>query len=257
MGAKFIVDRRCSVKSALTLTGLIEGVRNRSVLRRVAELTAAGLLPPCEPETRLQMLLPSCGLSPGLTMRELQERSEAVAGHRIACRQCPSSLTGHVGGCIAYVPYPISEGLEYLLWQTAVRGLTSDLPEGLAEGARAFAHHAMALRATPFSTGLRTKGDLLGRRRRVYRSSRFWWGLRLSSAQVLDAFFVNGLLSGEDLQRHQRFLEAALAVAEAMLPAFTQEERRLALIEDTEPYREVLQLMELALEQQMGIYVWP
>ncbi|HYF77907.1 MAG TPA: hypothetical protein VD973_12280, partial [Symbiobacteriaceae bacterium] len=57
MGAKFIMDRRCPVKSQMTLTGLIEAIKQKSLLRRVGELAAAGALPNWDPDAKVDMLL--------------------------------------------------------------------------------------------------------------------------------------------------------------------------------------------------------
>jgi hypothetical protein len=258
VGAKFIVDRRCTVKSTLTLTGLIEGIKHRSLLRRISELAAAGVLPACDADARIDLVLPpEAGLPMGLTIRELQVQASLLSEHRVTCRQCPSSMTGHVGGCIAYVPYPISEGMEYLLWLTAARALQGKLPEGLMPRARLFAERALAIEQTPLADGLRTRGDLLAGRRHVLQIGPLWRRRRLTSAKVLDAFFVNGVLAGDDLRCHLGFLAAVLALAGAMEPALTDEERRLALQEDIEPYREAHDLMIKAQNQGLGIYVWP
>jgi len=48
-----------------------------------------------------------------------------------------------------------------------------------------------------------------------------------------------------------------MALARAMEPAMSGEEKRLALQEDVEPYSQVHQLMVRALEQGLGVYVWP
>jgi hypothetical protein len=225
VGVKFIVDQRCSVKRTLTLTGLIEAVRGRGALRHVTELAAAGMLP-----------------------------AEEI---RAACRQCPASLTGRVGGCIADIPYPISEGMEYLLWLTATRALEGELPDPVAGPARSFAEGAMALRQTPFATGLRERGDLLGSRPRTWRKGPVWRARTLTSAQVLDALFCNGLLEGERLLGHASFLRAALAVGEAMGERIADPEQRQAMVEDLKPYADACQLMWIALERDLGVYIWP
>lgn len=258
MGAKFIVDRRCTVKTSLTLTGLIEAIKYKGLLRRVAELAAAGTLPAYDADARLDMVLPpESGLPAHLTIRELQARSGALMEHRITCRQCPASLTGHVGGCIAYVPYPLSEGMEYLLWRTAVQALKDDLPENLLPRAKAFAERAQLVRQTPFADGLRARGDMLGARPRVHQTGPVWRRERLSSAQVLDAFFINGVLQGDDLRVHAGFLSAALALAAAMEEKLMDDEQRQALVEDVEPYSIVCELMVKALDEGQGVYVWP
>jgi hypothetical protein len=258
VGAKFIIDRRCVVKSTLTLTGLIEAIKHRGVLRKINELAASGTLPAHELDTRLDTVLPpELGLPGGLTLRELQAQTQALADYRVTCRQCASSLTGHVGGCIVYVPYPISEGMEYLFWLTAVRGLQADLPEPVLPSVRAFAEQAMQLQRTPFTQEMRARGDVLGARVRVWQSGPVWQRSRLTSAQVLDAFFVNGMLTGDDLKRHETFLTTALAIAKAMEPAMSDGERLQALMEDIRPYSEALELIQAALEQGLGVYVWP
>lgn len=257
LGAKFIVDRRCTVKTSLTLTGLIEAIKHKGLLRRIGELVAAGALPACDASAKLDFLLPEeSGHAGQLTIAELRQQTETLAAHRITCRQCPSSLTGHVGGCITYVPYPLSEGMEFLFWSTAVQGLKGELPGGLAEPVAAFARRAQELHTTPFADGLRARRDLLGPRPRVYQEGPAWKRARLSSAQVLDAFFVNGVLAGDDLRVHLSFLTAALAVARAM-GRVLEEERRLALEEEVGPYADVRDLMAMALDQGFGIYVWP
>jgi len=258
VGAKFIVDRRCSVKTSLTLTGLIEALKQQSLLCRVADLTAAGALPEISFETRLdQVLVPDSGIPINLTLRELTEQASVLNEHRVSCRQCPASLHGHVGGCIAYVPYPVSAGMEYLLWLTAVWGLERRLPPQLLPPVLAFVDRARVLDHTPFAEGMRARGDLLAPRPKVYRAGRLWRRAHISSAQVLDCFFVNGMLAGDDLRLRAGFLCTALALARAMEPAMSGEEKRLALQEDVEPYSQVHQLMVRALEQGLGVYVWP
>lgn len=259
VGAKFIVDRRCTVKTSLTLTGLIEGLKQQGLLRRVTELAAAGVLPAQDPDTRLEAMVtaPEDGVPGTMTVRELHERAEALRQHRLACRQCPSSLHGFVGGCITYMPYPLSEGLEYLLWVTAVRALEGNLPGTVLSRAQTFAQRAQRLVRTSFSDALRARGDLLGPRPHVYSAGALWRKERLTSAQVLDAFFVNGLLSGDDLRLHKGFLAAVLVMASAMESAMSSEERRVALLEDIEPYSQAHELMEKALEQGLGVYAWP
>lgn len=258
MGAKFIIDRRCIVKTTLTLTGLIEGLKHQGALRRVSELVAAGALPTGESGTRLELLVSQEPGFPGnLTLREVQEQAAELDQHRATCRQCPSAMHGHLGGCISYVPYPLSEGIEYLLWLTAVRALEGRLPEPWLPLARAFAQRAQRLERTPFADGMRARGDLLSARPRVHAKGLLWRRAKLSSAQVLDAFFVNGVLAGEELNVHTGFLAAALALAAAMVPAMSTDERRTALIEDVAPYVQVHQLMERAQEQCLGVYLWP
>jgi hypothetical protein len=258
MGAKFIIDRRCSVKTSLTLIGLIEAIKYRGLLRRIHDLAAAGAIPPCDADARLDLVLPpQSGLPGGLTIGDLMAQSDALMSHRIACRQCASSPQGHVGGCIGYVPYPLSEGMEFLLWTTAVRALKGELPEGFLPTARSFAERAMSVRKTPFADGMRERGDIVGARPRLYQSGPVFKRVRLSSAQVLDAFFIHELIAGDDLRVHTGFLGAALAVARAMESAIRDEERRQAMVEDVEPYAMVHDLMTLALEQRLGVYVWP
>jgi hypothetical protein len=226
-------------------------------LRRVHDLVAAGAFSPPAADVRLEMLLPAEDGIPGdLTVRDLQAQSDMFMQFRLTCRQCPSSLSGHVGGCIGSVPYPLSEGLEFLLWTTAVRALKGQLPAELLGPAAAFTQRARQLAKTPFADGMRARGQLLGARSRVYQQGPVWRRVRLSSAQVLDAFFVNGVLAGAELEQHAGFLGAALALARGMANALEDEERRLALEEDTEPYRLVHRLMLTALEQGLGVYVW-
>ncbi len=258
MGAKFIIDRRCTVKTELTLTGLIESIKYHGVLQRIGELAAAGMVPACDADARVDMILPADSTLPeDLTIGDLQAQAEVLMAHRVTCRQCPSSLRGHVGGCIAYVPYPISEGMEFLLWKTAVRALRAELPESMIPTARAFAERARELAETPFAKGLRGRGDLLGRVPRVYRDGPLWRRRQLSSAQVLDRFFWNGLLVGDALRIHAGFLGAVLAVARALVSAVATEEQQQALQEDIEPYTRVHELMLRAVEQGQAVYVWP
>lgn len=257
MGAKFIVDRRCAVKSSLTLTGLIEAIKHRGLLRRINEMAAAGALPACGAEDPIDLILPSDSPVPRLSVRELQRQQATLMEHNITCRQCPSSVTGHVGGCISYVPYPLSEGLEFLFWLTATQGLKGELPEQLTPPVVTFAEKAMARQQTPFSDGMRARGDLLGARPRIWQGGPVLRRKRLTSGQVMDAFFVNGVLGGDELQTHKGFLEAALAVSRALEPALKDEQRRVAMREDLEPYSRVLELMDLAQEQGLGVYLWP
>lgn len=258
VGAKFIVDRRCTVKTSLTLTGLIEALKQQSLLRRVADMTAAGALPEYDPQTRLDLvLIPDSGTPVNLTLGEVVEQAAVLNEHRVTCRQCPASLHGYVGGCIAYVPYPLSAGLEYLLWLTAVWGVERRLPSALLPRVLAFVDRARIMEQTPFADGMRARGDLLGRAPLIHRAGWLWKRAQISSAQVLDAFFVNGVLAGDDLRIHTGFLEAALALARAMEPAMSDQEKRLALLEDVEPYSQVHALMVRALAQGVGVYVWP
>lgn len=257
MGAKFIADRRCSVKTSLTLTGLIEALKHRSLLQRITGMVAAGVIPDCDADSRLDLILmPEPGLPGDLTLRDLHDQAAGLYDHRITCRQCPSSLHGHVGECIVYVPYPISEGMEFLLWHTAVRALRGELPEGLLPRAQAFARHAQSLRETPFTDSLRSRGDLAGTRARQYVGGLIFRRERLSSAQVLDAFFVNGTLGGDALRVHEGFLAAVLAVARPLEQTLT-EERRQAMQEDLEAYQAVHLLISRSLEQGVGVYIWP
>ncbi len=248
VGAKFIIDRRCTVKTSMTLTGLIEGLKHQGVLRRVTELAAAGGVPAGDIEREVQG---------NLSIQDLHEQAALLQQHRVTCRQCPASLHGHVGGCIGYVPYPLSEGMEYLLWVTAVRALEGRMPEPLLPAAQAFAQRAQRIERTPFADGMRARGDLLGPKPRVHASGMLWRKARLTSSQVLDAFFVNGVLAGEDLRIHEGFVAAALAVAEAMEPAMSTDEKRRALLEDVAPYVQVHELLCRGLEQGLGVYVWP
>ncbi|HLN63928.1 MAG TPA: hypothetical protein VK464_20595 [Symbiobacteriaceae bacterium] len=258
MGAKFIVDRRCPVKQSLTLTGLIEAIKQKGLLRRITDLAAAGALPGYSAEARLDVLMPpEVGVRGEMTVRDLQDQTALLLQHRITCRQCPSSLSGHVGGCIAYVPYPLSEGLEYLLWITAVRGLEGGLPASVQTAVESFARRAMGLRQTPYADGMRKRGDMVGARPRVWQQGSLFQKERLTSSQVVDAFFLNGVLAGDDLRQHTLVLEAALAIARGLESVMKDEEQRLALVEDTEPYQTVLDLMQMAAEQGFGIYVWP
>jgi hypothetical protein len=258
VGAKFIVDRRCPVKSQMTLTGLIEAIKQKSLLRRVGELAAAGALPNWDPDAKVDMLLSVPAGVPGdLTLRDLQTQAAGLAQHNVTCRMCPSSLNGHVGGCITYVPYPISEGMEYLLWTTAVRALEGDLPEAVQTPALAFARRAQEVKQTPFADGLRTRGDLLAAAPRSWQRGMVWGRERLTSAQVLDAFFQNGVLAGQPLEQQAGFLAAALAVARGMEKVLKHDDQRQALAEDTEPYGLVCSLMQSAVEQHFGVYVWP
>jgi len=258
VGAKFIVDRRCPVKTSLTLTGLIEAIKHRGLLRRIGELAAGGVLPAYDPDARLDMLLPpEAGLPGGMTVRELQTQASSLLAHAVTCRMCPSSLNGHVGGCIAYVPYPLSDGMEYLLWSTAVKGLKGELPEAMLPAVRTFAEKAAQLKQTPFATGMRARGDLASEKPRSHQTGSLLKRVRLSSAQVLDLFFLGGVLGGDDLRVRAGYLEAVLAVGRAMADRVTDPEQRQALIEDTQPYGDVRDLMVAALDQGLGVYVWP
>jgi hypothetical protein len=147
--------------------------------------------------------------------------------------------------------------MEYLLWLTAVRALEGDLPAAVLPRVRMFAERAMALTQTPFAQELRARGDIVGSRVRTWQSGPVWRRSRLTSAQVLDAFFINGTLAGDDLRLHAAFLGAALAVARAMEPAMKDDEAREALIEDTRPYAEAYRLLQLSEDQGQGVYVWP
>lgn len=258
MGAKFIVDRRCEVKQSLTLTGLIRGLQYQGLLRQVSELAAAGSLDGCDADARVDLVLPMLDqIPPDLTIRELQEQTAALFEHRLACRNCPSSLKGHVGGCIGYVPYPISEGMEFLLWQTAVRALQGELPEMLLARVVAFAERAQGLRKTPFADELRRRGDLIGPRPRIYQDGPIWSRNRLTSSQVLDHFFKPGVVAGDDLRVLAGFLFACLQMARALEPAIQDEEQKLSLVDDLRPYSLVHELMTRALQQGVGLYVWP
>jgi len=242
----------------MTLTGLIEAIKQKGLLRRIGELAAGGSLAAWDPHARVEMLLdPGPGVPADLTLHDLQTQVANLVKHSVTCRMCPSSLNGHVGGCIAYVPYPISEGLEFLLWNTAVRGLEGDLPEELLARVTAFAKRAQAMKQTPFADGMRKRGDLLSQAPRQWQRGPVWARERLSSAQVLEAFFLNGMLSGEELLQNAGYLAVALAVARGMERVLKDDERRQALMEDVEPYAQVCGLMEIALEQGTGIYVWP
>lgn len=242
----------------MTLIGLIEAIKQKGLLRRVGELAAGGSLPTWDPDAKVQMLLSaSTGVPGDLTVRDLQAQAANLVQHSVTCRMCPSSLNGHVGGCITYVPYPISEGMEYLLWTTAVRGLEGDLPEAVQAPVLAFARRAQELKQTPFADGLRKRGDLLAAAPRTWQRGMVWGRERLTSAQVLDAFFQNGVLAGEALEQQAGFLDAALAVARGMEKVIKQDDQRQALAEDTEPYGLVRDLMQAALEQNFGVYVWP
>lgn len=258
MGAKFIIDRRCTVKTTLTLTGLIEGLKHQGALRRVGELVAAGALSPVDPDTKLELQVsPEAGLPGNLTLRELQEQTDALLEHRDLCRQCPSALHGYMGGCITYLPYPLSDGLEYLLWLTAVQGLEGRMPRPVLAEVQAFAERAMRLERTPYADGMRARGDLLAPKCRVYASGLLWKRSRLTSSQVLEAFFLGGVLAGDDLRIHAGFLAGALALARAMEPAMSTDEKRRALLEDVAPYAQVYELMDRAQGQGLGVYVWP
>jgi hypothetical protein len=258
VGAKFIVDRRCPVKTSLTLTGLIEGIKQKGLLRRIHELAAGGTLPQWHEDARLEMVLPAdMGLPGEITIKDLQRQTAGLLQHRVTCRQCPSSLNGHVGGCIAYVPYPLSEGLEYLLWTTAVQAMAGELPDALLLPAQSFALLAMQVRETPFADGMKARGDLLSQKPRLWQRGPVWKRERLSSAQVLELFFKNGVIAGEDLRVQAGFLEAALAVARALEKAVRDDEQRQALAEDTQPYVTVHDLMLIALDQGLGVYIWP
>ncbi|MFZ5828287.1 MAG: hypothetical protein ACOY94_28610 [Bacillota bacterium] len=257
MGAKFIVDRRCEVKRSLTLTGLIKGLQYQTLLRQVSDLAAAGALADCDADARVDLVMPTEQVPEDLTIRELQEHTAALFEHRNLCRTCPSSMKGHVGGCIGYIPYPISEGMEFLLWQTAVQGLTGELPETLLPRVVAFAEKARAIRRTPFADQLRSRGDLLGLRARLFQHGPIWSRTRLSSSQVLDLFFKPGVVAGDDLRILAGFLFASLQVARALEPAIHDEEQRLSMADEIRPYAVLYDLMTRALQQSMGIYVWP
>lgn len=258
MGAKFIVDRRCDVKQGMTLTGLIKGLQYQGLLREMSELAAAGNLVDCDAEARVEILLPTFEAIPAdLTIRELQEQTAALLEHRSACRSCPSSLRGHVGGCIGYLPYPISEGMEFLLWQTAVRGLQGELPKMWLARVLAFVERAQALRKTPFADEMRRRNDLVGQRQRLYTGGPFWARTRLSSSQVLDLCFKPGVVAGEELRELAGFLEAALAVARAVEPVLRDEEERHSMRDELQPYAVVHELLTRALKQGIGVYVWP
>lgn len=257
MGAKFIVDRRCEVKHSLTLTGLIKGLQYQGLLRQVGELAAAGALADRDADARVDLVMPTEQIPTDLTIRELQEHTAALFEHRHTCRTCPSSIKGHVGGCIGYVPYPISEGMEFLLWQTTVQGMTGNLPEVLLPRVVAFAEKAQTIRRTPFADQLRSRGDLIGLRARSYQNGPIWSRTRLTSSQVLDLFFKAGVVAGDELRILAGFLFACLQMAKALEPALSDEEQRLSMADDIYPYTVVYELMTRALQQSVGIYVWP
>jgi len=258
MGAKFIVDRRCEVKSSLTLTGLIKSLQYQGLLRQVSNLAAAGALEGHDADARVDLVMPMTeGVPPELTIRELQEQTAALLDHRLTCRNCPSAIEGQVGGCIGYIPYPISAGMEFLLWHTAVRGLTGELPDPYLPRVTAFAEKAQGVKRTPFADALRSRSDLIGERPHVHAEGPIWARTRLSSAQVLELFFREGVVAGDNLRILAGFLAAALAVARALEPALRDEEQRLSLTEEIRPYALTYELMVRALRQSIGIYVWP
>lgn len=258
LGAKFIVDRRCEVKQSLTLTGLIKALQYQGLLRQVSELAATGALDHCDADARLDLVMPtSQQVPPELTIRELQEHTAALLRHRHTCRTCPSSQQGQVGGCITYVPYPISEGMEFLFWHTAVQGLEAKLPELLLPRVIAFAEKAQAVKRTPFSDELRRRGDLIGEKPRTYQWGSLWSRRRLSSSQVLDLFFKPGVVAGDDLRILAGFVFAVLAMARALAAGMQDEEQRLCMEEELQPYAQVYEIMLKALSQGVGVYVWP
>jgi hypothetical protein len=257
MGAKFVVDRSCQLKRDLSLVGLVESLRYQTLLKRVHHLAGVGAVQP-DRERPLQLLLhPEEGQMPPLTLAELEAQVGQLQRHRITCRNCPASLRGHLGGCLGYIPYPLSAGIEYLFWLTGVQALTGGLPAAFAPTALAFVTIAQGLTQTPFADEMRERGEILARAPRVYQSGPLWRRTRLSSSQLLDAFFATGTIQGEGLRIQAGFLGGMLALGRGLEAAMENQEQVEALKEELEAYEALYQLTHIALEQGVGLLVWP
>jgi len=118
-------------------------LKHEGLLRRVDDFEAAGLLERSDQETPVAAVLGTVPGVPGsLSLCDLAHGRDPLSQYRLTCRRCPASLRGYVGECIMSIPYPISQGMEFALWRTAVRGLEGTLPERMAARVRAFADQA-------------------------------------------------------------------------------------------------------------------
>jgi hypothetical protein len=257
VGAKFVVDSSCAVKRDLTVVGLVESLRYQTLLKRVHHLVGVGVVQPVQ-EMPLRLLLrPEEGEPPAFTLQELEEQVGRLQQYRTLCRNCPSSLRGHLGGCLGYIPYPISPGMEYLFWLTGVRALTSGLPAAFTPTALAFVEIARGLTETPFADQMRIRGEILARAPRIYQTGPLWRRKRLTSSQILEAFFATGTLQGEGLRMNAGFLGGLLTLGRGLEAAMQNQEQVEALQEELEPYEVLYQLFHIALERDVGLVVWP
>lgn len=257
MGAKFVVDHPCVVKRDLSLVGLVESLRYQTLLKRLHHLAGNGALHPEREQPLAHLLGPGEGEAPSLTLSELEAHVGTLQQYRITCRNCPASLRGHLGGCLGYIPYPISEGMEYLFWLTGVQALTGGLPAAFGPTALAFVSIAQGLAVTPFADEMRARGEILAAEPRLYNAGPLWRRVRLSSSQLLDAFFATGTIQGEGLRLQAGFLGGLLALGRGLEGVMEDQTQVEALKEELEPYEVLYQLAHMALEQGAGLLVWP
>lgn len=257
MGAKFVVDWSCAVKRDLSLVGLVESLRYQTLLKRVHHMAGVGAVAPDREQPLALLLNPGEGEPPPLTLGELEAHVGELQQYRITCRNCPASLRGHLGGCLGYLPYPISEGMEYLFWLTGVRALTGGLPAAFSPTALAFVTIAQGLSVTPFADEMRLRGEILAPQPRIYQYGPLWRRTRLSSSQLLDAFFATGTIQGEGLRIQAGFLGGLLALGRGLEAAMENQAQVEALQEELEPYEVLYQLTHMALENHVGLLAWP
>jgi hypothetical protein len=257
MGAKFVVDRACVVKRDLSVVGLVESLRYQTLLKRVHQLAEVGAARERREQPLALLLNPGEGEAPPLTVGELEEQVGQLQQYRLACRNCPAALRGHLGGCLGYIPYPISAGMEYLFWLTGVQALSGGLPAAFSPTALAFVTIARGLTVTPFADEMRARGQILASAPRLYQSGPLWRRTRFSTSQLLDAFFATGTIQGEGLRIHAGFLGGLLALGRGLEGVIEDQAQVEALKEELEPYEVLYQLTHIALDQGVELLVWP
>lgn len=258
MSARFIVSRKCDTKEELTLTGLLDLQRQQGLLAMFEEAALAGEMAPADLDDELELAVAGTDEVLTVTFRQLQEHTAELKQYRRTCRICPVNVTGRVGGCITYLPYPVSEGLEYLFWLAARQAVQNSLPQDRLPFVRLFMDRAGASNETPWVDSMRRSGYLMASQARVVASGPFWARTRISSSQLLEYFFRPAQLAGEELLVHAGFLGTVTALGLGLSEQLQQDDERLtALYEDLAPYKTLHKFMQRASLHEQGIQVWP
>jgi hypothetical protein len=258
VSARFIVSRKCETKERLTLTGLIDLQRQLGLLASLEELVASGELEAADEDEPYELVFPAAGETTEVSLGRLKEQTACLTGFRRVCRLCPANGTGQVGGCVTYLPYPVSEGLEFLFWLAGRLALSGRLSPATAPAVLAFLERAAALQKTPWADGMRQAGYLMASRPWPLSWGPLWARRRLSSSHLLERFFRTPVLTGEDLTAHTGFLAAVVGAGRSLARALERDEERLsALREDLAAYERLYRYMQRAAALEEGVQVWP
>lgn len=258
MSARFIVGLKCETKEALTLTGLLDLQRQQGLLAMFEEAAAAGELEVARHDEPLELVVPGTDEVLTVTLEQLRTQTAQLKSFRRICRVCPFSVGGRVGGCVTYLPYPVSEGMEYLFWLAFRQAVERKLPQDQQPLVMLFAEKASEVLETPWADLMRANGHLMAPRPREVAWGPVWRRQRVTTAQLIERFFKTSMLAGDELLIHAGFLSAVITLGRALKRTWSEDEERVtALREDLAPYEALHPFLQNALVRSQPVQVWP